>query len=782
MTSKPSSPVRPRPAPRLLPLLLAAAVAWTPAASQSQARTDPPMPAGAPKTPVTLNFVNADIEAVSRAIATMLDRQILVDPRVKGQITVTSEKAVPPQEAWRSYLAALRGLGFTVVENAGLLKVLPEAEAKLQSGVVSVGAPTYRGDQVLTQIFRLNYENPNNLVATLRPLISANMTINANPGNGSLVITDYADNLQRLGKIIAALDQPASSDMEVIPVRNALASDLAPLVEKLLDSSNSGASPAPTRVRGAVATASSTGSSVLVDPRTNSLIIRAPTAGRMSEMRAIIAKLDTPQAGGGPAGNIWVVYLKNADAVRLADVLRAAISSGSLGSGDSSSGSSFGRSSGLGGSSSSSSSSSSTGSRQTTSGIGGTGSSSSGIGSAAAEAPVSQQAGVSTGGMVQADPATNSLIITAPEPVYRQMRQVIDKLDARRAQVFIESMIVEMDAQKAADFGFQWQGLLGNNGDRYGVVGGTNFGSGGSNIINLSLGAASGEVLPGNGLNIGILQRINGIYTLGALANFLQNNTDANILSTPNLVTLDNEEAKFVAGQNVPFVTGSYTSTGTTSAVGNPFQTIERQDVGLTLRVKPQIGENGTIRMTIYQENSSVVSGTATAQNGPTTNKSAIETTVVVDDGSIMVLGGLLKDSYSNSQSKVPGLGDLPAVGALFRQENRTRQKQNLMVFLRPVVMRDQLTSDSLTVNRYESIRALQQERQPERSWVTPINESPVMPPLRPGVQGDTASPAALPPAAGPQVFPVPSPAAPSPQSNLAPPAAAQAASGAAGQ
>jgi general secretion pathway protein D len=204
--------------------------------AQAAPRAEPPMPISKAKAPVTLNFVNAEVEMVSRAMAAALDREIVVDPRVKGTVTITSERALPPQEAWRSYLAALRGLGFTVVETAGLFKVVPEAEAKLQTGTVQVGAPTARGDQVLTQIFRLNHENPNNLVAVLRPLISANNTINANPGNNTLVITDYADNLQRLGKIIAALDQPETSDVDVMPLQHAMASDLAPIVQQLLDS------------------------------------------------------------------------------------------------------------------------------------------------------------------------------------------------------------------------------------------------------------------------------------------------------------------------------------------------------------------------------------------------------------------------------------------------------------------------------------------------------------------------------------------------------------------
>jgi general secretion pathway protein D len=318
-----------------------------------------------------------------------------------------------------------------------------------------------------------------------------------------------------------------------------------------------------------------------------------------------------------------------------------------------------------------------------------------------------------TGGQIQADAATNALIITASEPQYRQLRAVIDKLDARRAQVFVESLIAEVSADKAAEFGIQWQGSSGKAGDS--VIGllGTNFGAGGKNIIALGAQAATGTLAPARGLNIGAATQTNGVYVLGALARFIEETGSGNVLSTPNLLTLDNEEAKIVIGQNVPFVTGQFTNTGAANGSVNPFQTIERKDVGLTLKVRPQFSENGTVKLTIYQEVSSVQASTANATNGPTTNKRTIESNVLVDDGSIVVLGGLLQDEYSGSQEKVPGLGDIPFLGALFRSEARSRKKTNLMVFLRPVVIRDASASDRLTNDRYEQMRATQTESQP---------------------------------------------------------------------
>ena len=717
-------------------------------AAEQRARNAAPNPARGSRAPVTVNFINADVEAVTRAMAAMIERQIAIDPRVKGTITLVSDQPLTLREAYLNFLSALRGLGFTMVENNGLLKVVPEAEAKLQTGTVQVGAPVVRGDQVVTQIFQLRHENPNNLVAVLRPLISANNTINANPGSQSLVITDYADNLQRIAKIIAALDQPQSSDVDVIPLQHAVASDLAPIVQRLLDTGATAAQPGLPAAAGGGG-----GVTVLVEPRSNALIVRASNPARLAIARSIIHKLDQPTAGGSPAGNIWVVYLKNADAVKLAAVLRAAFAAqataGSAGGG-------LGGLSGVGG----------LGGVGTTptaraneplGGLGGTSAS----GASPSTAPVSASAGPSTGGFIQADPATNSLVITAPEPLYRQLRNVIDRLDSRRAQVYIETLIVKVDADKAAEIGIQWQLLSGDNRSDRVVAGGTNFPSTG-NIVNLTAAVNQGRAglatvaVPG-GLNLGVLQRVGDFWNIAALAQFLETKANANILATPNMVSLDNEEAKIVVGQNVPFLTGSFT-TGTSGA-NNPFQTIERKDVGLTLRIKPQIGEGGTVRLTLFQEDSRVVPSSRTSPQGLTTDKSAIETTVVVDDGQIMVLGGLLKDEYGGSLSQVPILGDLPIVGPLFRSDSRTRTKSNLMVFLRPMIIRNQDELNALSVDRYDLIRAAQQGvGQPRPSVIMPISDAPVVPPAPVPTPGSPLSSGAVPP---PLSWPEPLPARP---------------------
>lgn len=654
---------------------------------------------------VTLNFVNADIEGVSRAMAAIVDRQIMVDPRVKGTITLYSEQALTPREAYLNYLAALRGQGFSVVEVAGMLKVVPEAEAKLQTGTVDVGNVTKSGDQVITQIFRLQYESANNLVAVLRPLISPNNTINANQGTNTLVITDYADNLKRMAQMIAALDVASATDMEAMPLQYAIASDLAPVVQKLADG---GASPG-------VSGGGSQPTQVIADPRTNTLMVRAPNVARMNMVRNLVQRLDKPGTSGLGGSGIHVVYLRNADAVKLAQVLRAAFPGGGSGGASSGGGSSGAAQGGV------------------TQQMGGINSAAGGA-SAQSTSPVSASAQPSTGGFIQADPSTNSLVITATDALYKQLRAVIDQLDGRRAQIYIEAMIVEVNEQKLAEAGFQWSGLLGNENSKNGVGAVTNLPAG--KIPSLVSAATSPLTALGSatGLNVGLIHNYgDGRYGLAALATFLETKTDANILSKPNMVALDNEEAKIVVGRNVPFVTGSYTNGSTSSSSGtvNPFTTVERKDVGLTLRVKPQVGEGGTVRLTVFQEKSDVEKTDPT--QGPTTTKSSIETTVVIDDGQTLILGGLLKDQYGNGDSQVPLLGDIPVIGNLFKSRSRSRDKTNLMVFLRPVVLRNQEAANDLTVDRYEFMRQRQVDVAPQRSVVLPINEAPAIEPLSTG-------------------------------------------------
>ncbi|VTU23716.1 General secretion pathway protein D [Variovorax sp. PBS-H4] len=704
--------------------------------------------------PITLNFTNAEIESVARTMAVVTGRDVVVDPRVKGTINLQTDRPISPAAAFNQFAAALRLQGFAVVQSEGLYKVVPEADAKLQSNAVTTSTSataSLSGNQIVTQVFKLNYEAANNLLPVLRPLIAPNNTINVNPGNNSLVITDYAENMRRLARIIAALDVPNASDVEVIPLKHSVATDLVPVLTRLAEGGSATAPGQPGAAPGT--TDASFRTTLLAEPRSNAIIMRAANPARSQLIRTLIDRLDRApiDSGNGAAGNIYVVYLKNADAVRIATTLRAALTSAQAGTAGAQ---------GTGGASAVTAGAQQQPQQQLNQ------MASAGGGLSAATTPVSTTAPVSTGGQIQADPATNSLIISAPEPLYRQLRAVIDRLDSRRAQVLIESLIVEVNADKAAEFGIQWQSGIGGSGDRNVGVIGTNSSLGGANIIDLAVGLATGNaaVRPSSGFNFGIGHRYgeNGQYVLGFLARFLSSNGEGNVLSTPNLLTLDNEEAKIVVGQNVPFVTGQYTNTGSSTNTVNPFQTIERKDVGLTLRVRPQISETGTVKMQIFQEVSSVVASTVNNINGPTTTKRSIESNVLVDDGNIIVLGGLLSDEYSNSQEKVPGLGDVPVLGNLFKSEVRSRKKTNLMVFLRPTVVRDQLSGDAITADRYDALRALQQAQQPstDNPMLNAVRESSILPPLPAVRQGDPSrrieGTQLIPPPMPPQHVPLP--------------------------
>ncbi|GJI91381.1 type II secretion system secretin GspD [Duganella hordei] len=655
-----------------------------------------PVPALAAADDAALNFVGADIESVIKAVGHYTNITFVIDPRVKGTLTVVSEKPVTKSQAFSLLTSALRLQGYAVVSGDGYAKVVPEADAKLQSGPTQVGsAPTaIKGDQIISQIFHLNYESAANVVTVLRPLISPNNTINANPGNNSVVVTDYADNLKRLAKIVAALDMPAVADVDVIPVRYAIASDLATMVNKLMDSGAGAGGGDASKV------------SVLADPRTNSLVLRAPSAARSNLAKSLISKLDQPTQ---ELGNVHVVYLKNAEAAKLAQTLRSVMS------GDSSSASTIGTAAGatgqqgqgLGGQNSN------TGNQGGLSGTsGGSGGPSNPL---LTGSSTQQQGGGGSAGFIQADATTNTLIITAPESVYRNLRAVIDQLDVRRAQVYIESLIVEVTSDKASEFGVQWVGATGNANSTYRVGGLQSYATGtGNNIGTLAtglLGASSGSTttsptLPGAGLSIGVFKQVAGGLGLGALAHSLENDGNANILSTPNMITLDNELATIQVGQNVPILTGQFTTTSGTNS--NPFQTIDRKEVGLTLKVRPQISEGGTIKMAIYHETSSVDPSSLKNTAGITLNKRVIENNVIADDGQIIVLGGLIEDTEGDSVEKVRGLGDIPVLGNLFKYQTRSRKKTNLMVFLRPVVIRNKEQSTSLATDRYDYMRGQQ--------------------------------------------------------------------------
>ena len=621
---------------------------------------------------VSLSFVNADIPSVVKTIGAHTGKTFIIDPRVTGTMNIISQAPVSKEIAYQILLSALRVHGFAAIEERGVVKIVPEADAKTSGTVIDRGTQV-AGDRIVTQVFVLQNESASQLAQVLRPLVAPNNFIGAYPGSNVLVIADYASNVNRIAKIISSIDVPAGAEMQVIKLQYASAVDVVNLIKSLMPETNANpANPgAPAKI------------SLAVEPRTNSLLVRADTQQLVARIKTLIAGLDIPTAAGG---NIHVVYLRNAEAVKVAETLRGLLAGSSAAA-------------------TSAPAASAPGAAGTTPNTS-TGAASSAVGSS-----------------IQAYASTNSLVIVAPDHVYNSLRTVIDKLDARRAQVYVEALVVEVSASIASEMGIQWQDLSGLNRNGAQVIGGTNFGGAGTNII-----GAAGNISGVNaGLNLGIVRgRINipgvgEVLNLAALARALEADQKGNVLSTPNILTLDNEEGKITVGQTVPFLTGSFTQT--TTGATNPFQTVERKDVGLTLKVTPQVAEGGTVKLKAFLEVSSVVPTTTAVKSVDLiTNKRSIENTVLVDDGQIVVIGGLISDDSKNNESKVPLLGDIPFLGNLFKYQTKNRDKTNLMVFLRPTVLRDGKAANQLTGERYNYIRN-------EQNVLLRENESSLLPP-----------------------------------------------------
>lgn len=596
---------------------------------------------------VALNFANADIRAVIGAVGEITGQNFLIDPRVAGTLNIVTHTPVSRDLTYSILLSALRLQGFTAVEDAGIIKIVPEADAKLHG--VPVGTTGDAGDTLVTRVFTLNHEPASQMLAVVRPLVAPNNVVTAVPTNNTLVVTDYAHNLERIAQVIESLDVP-HGNVIVIPLEHAAAADIAATANRLFNEGPSG---------GQAASEPFQRVHILPELRTNALLVRSGNPALVREVRQLVASLDRPGAGG----NIHVVYLRNARAENVADTLRTALAGGVPGT-----------------------------------------------------SPTPNASIATSPPSIQADPVNNALIIVAPETVYRNLRHVIDQLDRRRAQVFIEALIAEISSDRAAEFGIQWQsGNLGRSGTN--VLGGTNFGGPGQNIVttaaNIGTAGRGVNLMVGRGTVTIPISTPSGtqmieVFNLSLLARFLETDSRTNILSTPNIVTLDNEEARIVVGRNLPFVTGQFTNTGGGTTPENPFQTIERRDVGLTLQVRPQISEGGAIKLEIFQEASSVVP-TLDDSRGPTTNTRSIQSSVMVDDGAIIAIGGLVEDSFSAGEEKVPVLGDIPIAGNLFRYRNRQRAKTNLVVFLRPVILRDEMAYNAMTQSRYDYVIGQQQ-------------------------------------------------------------------------
>jgi len=612
---------------------------------------------------VTLNLKDADISALISTVAEVTDRNFIIDPRVKGKVTVISSRPMDSDEVYQVFLSILKVHGFAAVPSGEVIKIVPDVNAK-QDGIptASDGSPG-RGDEMVTRVVQVDNVAAAQLVPILRPLVPQQGHLAAYPATNVLIISDRANNVERLLTIIRRIDQVSDSEIEVITLQFASAVEVVRVLTSLKR-----ATPA---AKGAAAAAG--GGQVLVaDERTNSVLLSGDRASRL-RMRAIISHLDTPLDTGG---NTDVIYLRYATAEDIVDTLL-------------------------------------------------------GVGKIE-EQEAQQGKGKVTAPKgafdIQADEATNALVITAPPDIMRTLKHVISQLDIRRAQVLVEAVIAEVSEDTARELGVQWAFGGSDNNSPVGVVNFTNSGSLISDVINGAADAASGGSFPSIVDNALLgFAKTNGSFNYLAVMNLLASDANTNILSTPTLVTLDNEEAEIVIGENVPFVTGSFSSTGANDGATNPFQTIQREDVGLTLKIKPQINEGDALRLEIEQEVSNIADSVAGAAD-IVTNKRSIKTNVMVDDGQVVVLGGLIEEKIGESVQKIPFLGDIPFLGALFRSKTADVTKTNLMVFIHPVILRDAAVTQSYTNSKYNYIRALQMQQDADGVNMIPGKQHPVLP------------------------------------------------------
>ncbi len=591
---------------------------------------------------VTLNLKDAEISAVVEMVSKETGKNFVVDPRVKGKVTVISSHPMEKEQLYEVFLSLLDVHGFAAIESGDIIKIVPSANAK------HIGGGNKRdaiGDAHVTRVVKIKNVSGAQLVPILRPLIPPQGHLAAHAQSNSLIISSQASTIERLMSIIKRIDLPSSGEIEVVSLQNASATEVVRVLGSL---QQQGRKSDP---QAAVPT-------LVADERTNSILLGGAPSERL-RLRALITHLDSPTEN---IGNTHVVYLKYAKAKDMLTVLTG-VAEG-----------------------------------QAKAAQGGKG---------ASKAPA---AAARSNFQIQADESTNALVITASPEMFRSLRSVIQKLDIRRAQVLIEAVIAEVQMDKTAELGVQWIFDSRNSGD--GPIGVTNFGGSGSSIMGLAAAAASGVSSVPNmqGALFGLGRFSDTGMSFATLVRALDGSGASNVLSTPNIVTLDNQEAEIVVGQTVPFLTGSYTNTGGSSSSTNPFQTIKRENVGLTLKVLPQINAGNSVKLDIEQKADSLAASAVNASD-LITNTRSFKTSVIVDDGKMIVLGGLIEEKLIEGQQKVPFLGDIPLLGALFRHKNTTKLKTNLMVFLKPTVLRNSEDSVKATNQKYKIIRQYQQQQ-----------------------------------------------------------------------
>jgi general secretion pathway protein D len=628
---------------------------------------------------VTMNFKDMDIKILADTVAEVTGKTFVVDPRVKGEVTIISATPMDSKQVYEVFLSVLGVHGFSAVPSGNVIKILPDSLVKAENTPVLAEGEQRRSAEIVTQVIKVTQVSAAQLIPLLRPLVPQQGHLVAYPENNTLIISDTADNVARMEKIIRRIDKVNEEDIEVIVLEHATATEVARILSTLEQktantANNGGTPPLPNHAPGIVA-----------DERTNSILISGDKTTRL-RLRTIISHLDTPIKA---VGDTQVIYLRYARAKNLADVLRGI---------------------------------SDTIAKQAV---------------ATPQAPVAASPAVHSDTIkttILADESTNSLIITAEPNVLKNLQAVISRLDVRRAQVLVEAVIAEISIDMAKKLGVQWA-LFSENG--VSPVGVSNFTNSGVGIVDIAstayqlrnngTGTLSSENL--NGATFGLGRFGEAGLNFGVLLQALSSDTNSNVLSTPSLLTLDNQEAEIHVGQNVPFVTGQYTNTGSNNASTSPFQTIQREDVGIKLKVTPQINEGNSIQLQIEQEVSGLTRSTVTTAD-VVTNKRTIKTAVMVEDGKMVVLGGLISDDLQQVTQKVPVLGDIPILGSLFRSESVQKVKRNLMIFLHPVIVRDADSSAQVSQSKYNYMRAKQLEQKAETPSLLPNKEVPLLPNL----------------------------------------------------
>ena len=613
----------------------------------------------------TLNLKNADIHSLIQTVSRQSGRNFVVDPRVKARVTVISSEPLNAGELYETFLSVLQVHGYAAVPQGDLIKIVPDVNAK-QGPVPAYTDEQSASDQLVTRVIKVANVPAAQLVPILRPLVPQQGHLAAYAATNTLIVTDRASNIERLSTIIAGVDRPDNEEVEIINLRHAAAAEIIRILQSL---QNRGAQVGtPGQVRFAS------------DDRTNAILLSGEQAAR-TRMRGIIMDLDTPVESGG---NTRVIYLRYANAVDLLEVLTG-VSAGQAAIG--------------------------TGGGDDEGGDGGQASLPASVD--ADGVPVPQESQVPTASLIrrateetsdpnvdiQADEDTNALIITAPPDEMRSILAVINQLDIRRAQVLVEAIIADLSADNSSQLGVNFA-VYGEDGNRPAAY--TNLGGATQDVAALALSEGTSGLA--NGLSLALGRFGSGGVDFGVLLSAIASDSDNNILSTPTLVTMDNQEAEIIVGQNVPFVTGTQLS----SANDNPFQTIERQDIGIRLKVTPQINEGDNIKMEIEQEVSDVANTAVTGASDIVTNTRSITTTVLVEDKQTLVLGGLISDSVNDTRDKVPLLGDIPLLGSLFRYRTTNKRKRNLMVFLHPTILRDPATADFYSRSKYDDVRQAQ--------------------------------------------------------------------------